>query len=557
MFSSTLIEFHMASAPSSQPQSILRGTAIVGSLTLVSRVLGFVRDLLVARLLGAGMFADAFFVAYRIPNLLRSFIAEGALTTAFVPVLAQERTKGHESARQAIQLVSGFLLVLTVGLTLLGIACAPWITHVFAPGFDAFPEKSTLCSELTAIMFPFVICISFVALLNSALNAVGIYGTAAMSQVIMNLVLIVGAGIAFSADERGAAQMLAWSVVVAGIVQVVYQLPRLHRAGFRIAPRFSRRSPVIRDVVRLMLPAILGASIYQLSIFLMTLLASLLPQGSVSWLYYADRLVQLPIGVFSIALASVLLPSLSRHAAEQNREAFHGELAMALRVTTFVTFPVCVLLAVYAPAIVTLMFERGAFDATSSQMTALAIRGMAFGIWTSSCHTMLTRACIANRDPRTPTLISALSLIVLMSSALLLMGPARPDADGSLAQLAQSLQLTLLNVFPGAFLGHAGLAIATTLSSAFALLLLGVISWRRYGASAFSGCGRTCLKVGIATFGTVGILTQLLPAGLAPLLEVLLLSSAIPLYIGLALLLRMPEASRCIDLVRKVLRRAS
>lgn len=557
MFSGTLIDFHMTSAPSSEPQSILRGTAIVSGLTLVSRVLGFVRDLLVARLLGAGMFADAFFVAYRIPNLLRSFIAEGALTTAFVPVLAEERRKGQESARRAIQLVSGFLLILTLLLTLLGIALAPWITHLFAPGFDAFPEKSTLCSELTAIMFPFVVCISFVALLNSALNAVGIYGTAAMSQVIMNLVLIAGALLAFSSDEGGAAHLLAWSVVVAGIVQVIYQLPRLHRAGFTIVPIFSMRSPVIRDVVRLMVPAILGASIYQLSIFLMTLLASLLPQGSVSWLYYADRLVQLPIGVFSIALASVLLPSLSRHAAEQNREAFHQELSMALRVTTFVTLPLCALLAVYAPVLVALIFQRGAFDATSAHMTALAIRGMALGIWTSSCHTMLTRACIATRDPRTPTLISALSIIILIGSALLLMGPARPDANGTLAQVAQALQLHLLSAFPGAFLGHAGLAVATTLSSSFALLLLGGVSWRRYGADAFRGCGWTWLKVCIATLGTIGVLSQLIPAELPPLVEVSLLTIALPLYLGFALLLRMPEAYRCLELLRRIIRRSS
>ena len=538
-------------APELKPQSILRGTAIVGSLTLLSRVLGFVRDLLVARLLGAGIYADAYFVAYRIPNLLRSFVAEGAMTTAFVPVLATELRKGQENARHAVRLVSGFLLLLTTALTLLGIYFAPHITAFFAPGFSSLPEKAALCSELTAIMFPFVICISFVALLNSALNAVGIYGTAAFSQVLMNIVLIVGAAVALFADAGAATHILAWSVVVAGVAQVLVQLPRLAKAGFTILPLLNLSSPVVREVLVLLLPAIVGASIYQLSIFLMTLLASLLPSGSVSWLYYADRLIQLPIGIFSIALASVLLPSLSRHAAAGDGEAFNADLSMSLRTTTFVTFPVSVLLLFYAEPLVELIFERGAFDRFSTEMTVLAIQGMAFGIWTSSCHTMLTRACIARRDPRTPTLISALSLVVLLVVALLTMGPTRPDASGTFAELVQRAQLSLLTVFPGGFLGHAGLALASTASSAFALIVLGLVTLRD-GRAAFTGWGSSLLRVAIASGATVAILSLVMPEAASSVVQVALLSLAAPLYLLLGLGLRMPEAMRCVELARRV-----
>jgi putative peptidoglycan lipid II flippase len=337
---------------------LLRGTAIVSALTLISRILGFARDLLVARLLGTSIFADAFFVAFRIPNLLRSFVAEGALTSAFTPVFTSSLSQGNDSARLAMRRTIAFLLTLTGILTALLIVAAPDVVRLLAPGFEKNTEQFSLCVELTRIMAPYILCVSLVAMLNAALNALNIFGTSAWAQIVMNVVLISGALIAIPFDSQTATKILAISALLGGIVQILAQIPTALRSGLSLIPSFQLLSREVREVVTLMIPATLGASVYQVTIFLVTILASLLPTGSVSWLFYADRVAQFPIGIFSIALASVLLPALSHASARADIDSFRRNISNSLRFTSFCVIPMAAGIWGLALPITRLLFVR-------------------------------------------------------------------------------------------------------------------------------------------------------------------------------------------------------
>jgi putative peptidoglycan lipid II flippase len=452
--------------------TVIRGTAIVGGLTLLSRMLGMFRDLLFASLFGASAIADAFFVAFRIPNILRSFVAEGALTSAFVPVFSTDLRKNDEQAQQTLESVTSLLCCITAVLTILGVALAPFWVTLFAPGFARDSEQQQMCVWLLRIMMPYIMFVSLVAMLNGALNTLKVFGAAAMAQVVMNIVLIAGAGIAFFTSDSERAFTIAIAVIIGGLMQVLVQIPALKRGGFQF--RFSTKliTSSTREILWLMAPAIVGAAIYQLSMLANTILASLLETGSVSWLFYADRLAQLPIGIFSVALASVLLPTLSNAMASDNTEEFRSNFINALRYTSFVIIPTAFGLAALAPALVSVLFERGAFGATSTAKTALAVQMLCIGLWGVSCHSMTVRAFIARKDTRTPTIFGALTLILSICCALLFMGPISVIPDQPITVVIHALQSGPLSIFPSTSLGHAGLALATGLATTISFLAL-------------------------------------------------------------------------------------
>lgn len=453
---------------------LLRGTAIVSLLTLLSRFLGFIRDLLVARLLGASFFADAFFVAFRIPNLLRSFVAEGALTSAFTPVFSSSLAQGRQSAKDTMKRVVGFLIVVTACLTLGMVVYAPEVVRIIAPGFQVEQTKFDLCVQLTRMMAPYIVCVSLIAMMNAALSTLKIFGTSAWAQVTMNLVLIAGALLAMPFDMTTAVTVISASVLIGGVVQVLTQIPACHRNGLSLVPSRQILSRDVADVVRLMIPATLGASIYQITIFIGTILASLLPSGSVSWLFYADRVAQFPIGIFSVALASVLLPALSNASAKADDATFSRSITDSLRFTSFFIIPMASGIWALALPITQLLFERGAFDSLSSRNTALALQALCYGLWAASCHSMLVRAFIARRDTVTPSLIGLGSLLVNMACSLILMGPFEVSTtDSGIAATLASLQRTLLALVPfSADFGHVGLAAASSIAAGVSLLLV-------------------------------------------------------------------------------------
>jgi putative peptidoglycan lipid II flippase len=536
---------------------LLRGTAIVSLLTLLSRCLGFVRDLLVARLLGASLFADAFFVAFRIPNLLRSFAAEGALTSAFVPVFSSALARGKGDAQTAFTRVAGFVLYLTIPLAILGIVFAGPILSVIAPGFQSDPEKRDLAITLTRVMFPYIICVSLVAMLNSALNTLKIFGASAWAQVIMNLILIGGALCALPFEPITATMILAISVVIGGVVQVIAQIPACRKAGLPTRASANVRSPEVREVIRLMIPATIGASVYQFNIFISTLLASLLTEGSISWLFYADRVAQFPVGIFSVALASVLLPMLANASATANVDQFRAGLANSLRFTSFAILPMAGGIWVLAVPLTSLLFERGAFTHHSTLMTAAAIQALAIGLWASSCYSMVMRAFIAKKDTITPTLIGICSLITYLASALILMGPVNPTA-GTVASIVAIFQSVLYSLVPTiSAQGHVGLALASSVGALFSLLLAIAIYTIKLGSFPWSTFLRSLATSTAASLAMIMAVRMTTPFEASPFVTVLVgaIVGAIT-YIVVALLLRSKEMSETIGLLRRKLSRA-
>jgi len=451
--------------------SLLRGTGVVASLTVLSRLFGFARDLIFALLFGATAIADAFFVAFRIPNLLRSFVAEGALTSAFIPVLTEELRKSNEHARKTVQAVAGFLMCTTVLLSMLGILFSEQLITLFAPGFDHSGFRFEQSTILLQIMMPYIFFVSLVAMLNGALNSVGIFGIAAMAQVVMNFVLIVGASIAYYLDESHQAVFLAWIVLVGGICQIMVQLPALRRSGFTLMPLVRFFTSPVKKIVFLMLPALLGAAVYQLSIFFNTMLASLLQQGSISWLFYADRITQFPIGVFTVALSSVLLPALAQADQAKDDLRFGKDLINSLRYASFLILPTAFGLFILAEPIIELLFERGKFDSASTTMTALAVQAISLGLWTISCQTLLSRAFIARQNTIIPATVGIISLCFAFVCALILMGEIT-SGNNSIALTLSSLQSGIVSLTGSLTMGHVGLALSSVVATYVAVILL-------------------------------------------------------------------------------------
>lgn len=536
-----------------QRTSILRGTAIVSSLTLLSRLLGFVRDILVARLFGAGTFADAFFVAFRIPNLLRAIFAEGALTSAFVPVFSKELKRGDSHAQAALSSTASLLVFSTVSLSIIGAVFAPYIVTILAPGFSPIPEKFELCVLLTRIMLPYIVFVSLIALLNGVLNSVRIFGASALAQVVMNIVLIFGAWVAEYFDSRAAVIVLSISVIAGGIVQVLAQIPALRRSNFSLVLSRSLLSQPSRNVVKLMTPAIMGAAIYQLTIFLNTVMASLLQEGSVSWLFYADRITQLPIGIFSIALASVLLPSLSEAHVRNDQVTYASNLNNALRFTSFLIIPVSFGIIALAEPLVRILFERGQFSSFSTVQTAAAVQAYSLGLWGVSCHSMIVRGFAAREDTRTATIVGVFSLLATLVASLLLVGRFNVE-HGILGQLLGSLQSTLLTFLPGWDLGHVGLALASSISSTLAFFILvsilgrGVSDFGEWRAAAIrSFLASSVMALGVSDFVRRFPGDDWVAVGSVPL--------GVIIYVLVSFLLKSPELRETFALMRRLIGR--
>lgn len=481
----------------SSKQTLLRGTSIVSILTLVSRILGLVRDIVFSRVFGAGLVSDAFFVAFRVPNILRSLVAEGALTSAFVPVFATELENSPEHAQTALRSVMGLLLLTTSILSLLGILFAEQIVAVIGVGFTANSDKALLCTQLTRIMLPYILFVSLVAMFNGALNTLKIFGFGQVAQIAMNVTLIAGALIAWNFDPRRGIFVLAGFVLLGGILQIAALVPGLRRGKIVLLPGAQLLTPASRQVLILIVPAVLGAAVYQLQMLMNTVFASLLKEGSVSWLFYADRLAQLPIGVFSIALASVLLPTLSSAAAANNRGEFNSGLANALRYTSFVIIPVAFGLHFYAEAVIRLIFEGGAFSGEASAQSARAVQALCFGLWSISCHSMLTRAYLAKKDPLTPSLVGLAGLFINAMAALALMGPSTVVPESSFAEVIVHTQ-GFIPANLSLSLGHVGLALASVISSLATFLILIFLLPGKNVKLALSGFLRAAVKALVA-----------------------------------------------------------
>jgi len=427
-----------------EARSVTRAAGIVGGATLLSRILGFARDMVIAYFFGTASTADAFFVAFRLPNLLRRLFAEGSFTVAFIPVFTESLAlQGKEAALEIARSVLTALGLVLVLISFLGVLFAPAVIHVIAPGFTQDPGKLSLTVSLTRITFPYIFFIGLVAGCMGVLNSLRHFAAPALAPTLLNLSMI-GSVILFHSSLEEPVYALAWGVLIGGLFQLLLQIPFMLRQRFSLVPLFRFNNPALKRILYLMLPSALGAAVYQVSILVSTLLASLLPSGSVSYLYYADRVVQFPLGVFAIALGTASLPSMSRFAATGDMEGLINTFSHSLRLVLFIAVPSMAGLIVLRDPIVSVLFQRGAFDADASVRTSSTLLYYAVGLWAFSGVRIVLSAFFSLQDTRTPVKVAILSLAANVLLSLVLMGPMRHNGLALATSLSSALNLGLL-----------------------------------------------------------------------------------------------------------------
>ena len=403
--------------------NLLRNIVTVGGMTMISRVLGFVRDILVAAVLGAGPLADAFFVAFKLPNLFRRLFAEGAFNAAFVPQFAGFlESNGKEVARVFAEQALAVLLWSLLVFTILFEIAMPWIMLGFAPGFTNDPEQFDLAVLLTRITFPYLLFISLVSLLAGILNSLGRFAAAAATPILLNLCLI-GAILWLVQFTPTPAHALAWGVAIAGMVQFWWLLANVMKAGVHLRLPLPRLTPAVRSMIKLIIPVAIGAGVYQISLVIDTVIASLLPSGSISYLFFADRLNQLPMGVVGVAVGTALLPLLARQVRAGEEAAALDSQNRALEFTLFLALPAAAALMAIAGPVVNVLFERGEFTAADSAATASALAVYATGLPAYVLVKGLSPGFFVREDMSTPVKIGLLAVAVNLVLNLLLMGP--------------------------------------------------------------------------------------------------------------------------------------
>ena len=444
--------------------TLYRSFATVGGLTMVSRVLGFGRDILIAAVLGTGAVADAYFVAFRFPNLFRRLFAEGAFNAAFVPLFSKRlEGDGRAAARRFAEDALSVLLAALLITTAVAELAMPWLMYAIAPGFADTAEKFDLAVLLTRIAFPYLLCMSLVALLSGVLNALGRFAVAAAAPILLNVVLIsvmVGVALAGFGNTPEAGIALTWGVAAAGLVQLLVLVVWARRVGMGLRLRRPRLTEPVRRLVRLGIPGVIAGGITQVNILIGTMIASL-QDSAVSWLYYADRIYQLPLGIVGIAIGVVLLPDLSRKLRSGDHDAALASQNRSLEFSLLLTLPAAVALLVAPEPIIRVLFERGAFAASDTPATAAALAWFAVGLPAFVLIKVFSPGFFAREDTRTPMFFAGASVVVNVAASLAL--------------------------FP--FLGHVGIAIGTAAAGwVNALLLAGTLI--RRGDFEFDGTFR-------------------------------------------------------------------
>lgn len=472
-------------------RKLLKSTAVVGVMTLLSRIMGFVRDVVLARVFGADAATDAFFVAFKIPNFLRRLFAEGSFSQAFVPVFTDYKENRERSdLKLLVDQVAGTFGVFLFVLTVIGVVAAPILIMIFGPGFIDEPRKYDLAVEMLRLTYPYLFFIALTAFSGGILNAMGHFAAPAFTPVFLNICLIGAAlWLAPMMDEPVVA--LAWGVFVAGAVQLLFQVPFLWRAGLLPRPRLAWKAEGVQRIYKLMLPAIFGSSVVQLNLLLDTLIASLLVTGSISWLYYSDRLVEFPLGVFGIALATVILPKLSRDHAHQSAKTFSQTLDWALKLVIVIGTPATVGLITLSGPLITTLFFGGQFSEFDVRMSQLSLMAYSLGLLGFILVKVLAPGFFAREDTKTPVKIGIQATILKMGLNVVFVVP-----------------LVMVN-FEGT---HVGLAAATAVS---AFLNAGLLYWtlRKQGVYRLgAGWWGLVLQVLLAAAAMAAFLLWFVPA---------------------------------------------
>jgi len=450
--------------------SVVKAAGVIGIATFSSRILGFIRDMVLARLFGATPAADAFFVAFRIPSLLRELFAEGSMSSAFIPVFTEYHTL--KSKKEAWELASAAfttLLTIVTIVTLLGILAAPWLVQALAPGFHASPEKLALTTVLTRVMFPYLLFISLAAIAMGILNSVRAFAAPAYAALFLNI-FIIGCALFLSPHMEEPIIGVAIGVVAGGAAQFAMQLPSLKLRGLLFGFRFAPGHPGLRRIGRLMVPSLLGMSVTQINLTVSTILASFIA-GAPTYLFYGMRLIQFPLGIFGVALAMAILPTLSAQAARGALEELRTTLGFGLRMILFIMFPAMLGLIFLRTPIIHLFFEHGTFTAQDTAETAMTVLCYAVGLWAFGGVRIIVAAFYSLQDTKTPAIAAAIAVTANIAFSLILMSS----------------------------MGAAGLALATALAAMVNGGILVAVLNRRLGGIDWGSVGRSGLRVMIAS----------------------------------------------------------
>lgn len=519
-----------------EEHKIARAAAIIGGATFISRILGFIRDMIVAKGFGATSAADAFYVSYRIPNLLREMFAEGSMSAAFIPVFTEYTTK--RSKEETIRLAhASFTIILLIlsGISIIGMIFAPTIVSLIAPGFVSEAEKANMTILMTRIMFPFLLFVGIAAQAMGILNSLRSFAAPAMAPAMFNIVIIASTLIVSPMLDRPILGV-AIGVLFGGLVQFLYQVPSLRRIGFTPGLLFDPFHPGVKRIAFLILPVMLGLSVSQINLLVNTILASYLPDGSVTYLYYGMRLIQFPLGIFGVAIATAILPTMSAQVAKGLIGEMRETLSFGMRLVLFITLPAIAGLIFFRVPIIHLLFQHGEFDYKATLGTATALLYYSLGLWAFAGVRIAVPAFYSMQDTKTPVKIAVLSLIVNIALNILLIRP----------------------------MGHGGLALASSISSSLNLMLLlwmlrdkiGRIDGRKIARSSLKALAASVVIILLGIIvshnqvwglkGSWGYKTMLLGAGMG---------ISVAGYVIIHLFLKTEELTYLHDLIKKRRRR--
>lgn len=468
-------------------QSLLRSTTLVSLMTFISRMMGFVRDMVIASFFGAQAGMDAFFVAFRIPNFMRRLFAEGAFAQAFVPVLAEyQKTRSPEDVRTFIARISGHLSSILTLVTIVGIIAAPVIIFLFAPGFSHNGVRAELATQMLRITFPFLMLVSLTAMAGAVLNTYGYFGVPAFTPVLLNISMILAA-LYICPHLPTPVLGLAWGVLIAGLAQFLFQLPFLHQRRLLIKPQLVKNDPGVSRVLKLMIPALFGVSVAQLNLMVDSIFASFLKVGSVSWLYYTDRLADFPLGVFGVAIATVILPHLSRRHAEQSGESYSRALDWGLRSILLIGIPAGIGLSVFSMPLIAGCFAYGQFHEYDILQTQKSLITLGLGVPAFMMVKVLASGFYARQDISTPVKVGAWSMVVntiLCAAFISVLSHAGLTLASALAGYVNCGALLFLLVKRGVYKPESGwlkysvqLILANSVISIYLYFMMGTVAY--------------------------------------------------------------------------------
>lgn len=461
-------------------KQLLKSGIIVSIMTFLSRILGLVRDIVMANLLGASWVTDVFLVAQKIPNFLRRLFAEGAFSQAFIPVLSEYQTNQDlQQVKKLIADTAGTLAVVLSFIAIIGVVGSPLLVSLFGPGFLSDSNEYALASLLLKITFPYILFISLTAFCGSVLNSIGRFAIPAFTPVLLNICMICAAIMVSSAAPDKIAMALAWGIFFAGVVQLLFQLPFLWREGLLVKPRWGWHSPGVQKILTLMLPALFGVSVAQINLLLDTVIASFLEKdGSITWLYYSDRMLEFPLGLFAIAISTVILPALSKQHASKDSQSFNATLNWGLRLVFLIGIPATIGLFMMAEPIILTVFQHGEYTQLSAYYTSLSLKAYIVGLLGFMLVKVLATGFFSRQDTKTPVKIGIIAMVVNMIFNLILFYPME----------------------------HVGLALATAISAIVNATLLFVTLYKNKLFTPDSRWKTWFIKLSLANLALIGFI---------------------------------------------------